>query len=281
MHDMWLSTGICHHSDGCSKYSSHCGNCKYLQSGCDKDLSYRVFEKKAKLFRDSDFTVVTCSDWLHGKAGKSALLSGKTILSIPNPIDTSVFCPSDKAEARKELGLPLDKNLILFASQKVTDKRKGIDYLCEAAGILESRNREFEFVVMGQNSDMVRDLLPHKVWSMGYVGSESKARLIYNACDMFVTPSLMENLPNTIMEAMSCGTPCIGFATGGIPEMIDHLQNGYVAAYKDSQDLADGMEWVISHQEQAARNARKKAVGTWDQATVAEKFKKLYKDISR
>ena len=98
--------------------------------------------------------------------------------------------------------------------------------------------------------------------------------MLYNAADVFLTPSLQDNLPNTIAEAMSCGTPCVGFDVGGIPEMIDHLDNGYVARYRDAADLAAGIRFVLSHNLRAA--AHSKAADAYGETHVAQEYIKLY-----
>jgi glycosyltransferase involved in cell wall biosynthesis len=101
---------------------------------------------------------------------------------------------------------------------------------------------------------------------------------IYNVADVFVTPSLQENLPNTIMESMACGTPCVGFNIGGIPEMIDHKQNGYVAQYKNAQDLADGLMWVLqkSSTKALSDNARNKVVKSYSDSIIAKRYLEIY-----
>ena len=170
---------------------------------------------------------------------------------------------------------------MLFASQKVTDPRKGIDYLVEAAKLLKSRGEELEFVIMGGRSEDVAAMLPYPCHPMGYVNSPELAAQIYSACDLFVTPSLMENLPNTIMEAMSCGAPCVGFNIGGIPEMIDHKANGYVASYKDASDLAAGIAYILGSTgyEALSAEARKKATRDWSERIIASKFVDLYASL--
>ena len=100
--------------------------------------------------------------------------------------------------------------------------------------------------------------------------------MIYNAADVFLLPSLSENLPNTIMEAMACGTPCVGFEVGGIPEMIDHKQNGYVARYKDAADLAEGIRYVLDNREELGRNAREKVMREYREEIVAKKYIEIY-----
>lgn len=101
---------------------------------------------------------------------------------------------------------------------------------------------------------------------------------VYNAADLFVTPSLQENLPNTLMEAMSCGTPCVGFNIGGIPEMISHKKNGYLVNYKDTADLANGILWTLyeADTEMLSANARKKVLQEYSQETIALQYKKIY-----
>jgi glycosyltransferase involved in cell wall biosynthesis len=174
-------------------------------------------------------------------------------------------------QARKTLSLPADKQLILFCSQKVTDERKGMNYLAEALQKLQNAN--LHLVIVGKDSEQIP--LPDGIEAthFGSVGEEMMPQL-YNAVDVFVTPSLQDNLPNTIAEAMSCGTPCVGFDIGGIPEMIDHLQNGYVARYRQTDDLAAGIRYVLSHD--LRQNARLKAASAYDETSVAQQYIKLY-----
>jgi glycosyltransferase involved in cell wall biosynthesis len=100
---------------------------------------------------------------------------------------------------------------------------------------------------------------------------------LYNAVDIYVTPSLQDNLPNTIMEALACGIPCVGFKVGGIPEMIDHQENGYVAQYKDAEDFAHGILWTLSADyETLSRQARNKVMVTYSENAVAHKYMEVY-----
>ncbi len=253
MHDQWPATGICHYSGDCDRFRQECNHCPLLHKPGRKDLSNRVFRRKRILYQKaSDLTFVACSHWLEEQAHLSMLLRDKVIHCIPNPLDTDTFSPGDRIEARKVLSLPLKKRLILFGSQKVTDERKGIRYLAEMAHILKGRHHvaadtNIGFIVMGQHAEHLAELLSMPVYPMGYVSTTERLVDIYRAADAFITPSLSDNLPNTIAEAMACGTPCVGFRAGGIPEMIDHMSNGYVANYKDARDLADGVEFVLGN----------------------------------
>ena len=219
-----------------------------------------------------------------GKAKTSALTKKHRVISIPNPIDTQQFKPSlDKKGCCRRLGLPEQRQLILFGAANVTDKRKGIYYLIDAINQLltvEPRLAEkMGIVVFGEAKAEFVSLVKIPVYPLGYVSDITQIVALYNAIDVFVTSSLEENLPNTIMEAMACGVPCVGFQVGGIPEMIDHKENGYVAAYKDAADLATGIDWVLNKadRDKLSRDARKKVEENYSEAVVAKQYIELYR----
>ena len=289
MHDMWPCTGICHHARTCVKFQSECTHCQYLIGGGHRtDLSNKVFKKKQAIYGAHNISFVTCSQWLRNLAERSALLKGQEVTNIPNPINTKLFRPLDKTEARKRLGLPEEGKLILFGSVKITDKRKGIDYMIESCRLLVEKHPELKeqwgVVVFGNQSQQLASMLPFKVYALDYVADENRITDIYNAVDIYVTPSLEENLPNTIMEAMACGTPCVGFNVGGIPEMIDHLHNGYVAEYRNAEDFANGISWVLDTENNAelGNMARRKAEDEYSENTIAQRYIEVYnKELRR
>lgn len=278
MHDMWPCTGICHHARDCGKFQTECEACFFLNSQ-GKDISTTVFNKKLSLYKDANITFVGCSQWLAGRARESFLLRNKEVLSIPNPIDVKIYHPMEQHVARQLLGLPFHKKLLLFGALNVTDKRKGIDYLIEALGKIE--HEDIELVVFGQVKEDIRTLFPVPIHSMGYLSDESKIVALYNAVDLFITSSLEENLPNTIMESMACGTPCVGFKIGGIPEMIDHRLNGYVAEYKNAEDLAVGIQWILESTDKnnISDACVKKVKDNYSEEVVAKQYIELYKSI--
>jgi glycosyltransferase involved in cell wall biosynthesis len=288
MHDMWPCTGICHHARTCDNYESGCHHCPFLKGGgSSRDLSYRIFEKKLELYRDANITFVTCSRWLEDIAKGSRLLEGHEILSIPNPISVSTFRHIDSRTARENLHLPTDKHLILFGSMKISDKRKGIDYLIKACKLLAEKHsdivKEIEVMVFGNHAEELENILPFHVRSLGYVNEENKIANIYNAAEIYVTPSLEENLPNMIMESMACGTPCVGFNIGGIPEMIDHKINGYVAEYKDAEDFANGIYWSLfeADAKKLSDECVRKVALHYSENTVASKYINLYNKLTK
>ena len=287
MHDMWPCTGICHHARECDKYHQECQCCPYIyKGGGKKDISYQVFKTKQELYKLAPITFITCSQWLKERASQSALLTNHSVINIPNPINIGLFKPRNKQKARERRALPTDKKLILFGSAKITDKRKGIDYFIESCKILSEKYpevvKEWGVVVYGKESEQLKPLVPFEVYPLNYISSEKELVDVYNAVDLFVTPSLEENLPNTIMEAMACGIPCVGFNVGGIPEMIDHLHNGYVADYKSAEDFANGIHWALSEGEYPSLSeaACRKVVTSYSESAIAKKYIEVYNKIT-
>lgn len=277
MHDIWPATALCHVTLGCQHFTSQCGNCRLLPGGgSSHDYSTTIWQRKQRMLADENIYFVACSHWLESEAKRSALLKGQKITSIPNPIDTRIYKRGNKQEARQRLGLPLDKKLILFASQRVTNVNKGMDYLIEACRQLQISDAAV--VILGGHAEEVVSQLSLEAYPLGYVNDEQRIVDVYHASDVFVLPSLSENLPNTIMEAMACGVPCVGFKVGGIPEEIDHRRNGYVADYRSAEDLARGICWILTEAdyEELSKNAVQKVVQNYSQQSVALKYLDVY-----
>ena len=278
MHDIWPATAICHVTLGCRHFTSQCHHCRLLPGGGSRnDLSTTIWQKKRRMIENESIYFVACSHWLESEAKKSALLDGQKVTSVPNPIDTHIYKRGNKQEARQRLGLPLDKKLILFASQRVTNENKGMGYLIEACRQLADMP-QLGVVILGGHAEEVVGQLPLEAYPLGYVNDEQRIVDVYRAADVFVLPSLSENLPNTIMEAMACGVPCVGFRVGGIPEEIDHRKNGYVADYANADDLASGIRWVLQEAdyERLSEQAVHKVVHHYSQRSVASQYIEVY-----
>ena len=281
LHDLWPATAICHYPGDCVKYRTGCSACPMMSENPLVDLAKRVARRKGKIdWRRVTF--VGCSEWIARTAKESVWLREARFVSIPNPIDTTLLRPIDRREARQRLGLPEEKRLILFAAAKLSDTRKGAAFLLEACRLLAAEMEgALEIILMGSDATELSALSPVPVRALGYISGAEKLAEAYSCADLFVIPSLEDNLPNTIMEAMTCGTPCVGFRTGGIPEMIDHEVNGYVATSRDSADLARGIAWVLGHPEPAKLSAacREKVMSVYQESVVAKKYIALYQKL--
>lgn len=283
MHDMWPFTGICHQSEACTRWLTGCGRCHMLQRPADHDLSAITFARKRKVYAQGRLHMVGCSRWLTDLAQQAPLLQGQPVHCIPNPIDTDFYAPSHKIEdTREALSLPLDKRILFFTAFRVTDPRKGIDYLTEALTLLCQEHPEWReqavIVLAGKGCEELLHAFPIKAIGMGYITDEAKMRRLYQAADVLLMPTLCDNLPNTIVEAMACGTPCVGFDIGGVPQMIDHGVNGYLAQFRNSLDFAHGIHALLASPNRQAlrRNARSKALNTYSERAVADKYLEVY-----
>jgi glycosyltransferase involved in cell wall biosynthesis len=278
LHDMWTVTGGCHYSRGCDHYLSHCQYCPYLAKPEQYDISFSQFETKKHIYEKAKMALVSPSQWLDRIVKHAALTQSTYSKSIPNCIDTDLFAPSNKKLVREKLDLPTDKKLILFAGANTQDPRKGFSYFKDALTLLSD---DVEVLVLGKANPAVFDSFPAPVHYLGKITRQEDMVDAYNAADMIVVPSLEDNLPNTIMEAMACGTPAVGFATGGIPEMIDHKQNGYVSEFKSSDSLAEGISWILSNNSngQISEHARTKVLSTYSENIIATQYQNLYQSL--
>ena len=280
MHDIWPATAICHYARGCEAFHTECKNCPLLPGSVD--LAHKVWKRKQRMLEGQRVTYVACSRWLAEEARKSALLKGQVVTNIPNAIDTHVFRPQDKQKAREVLGLPTDKRIILFVSQRVTDPRKGMSYFVDAVRTLAEQHPEMKentmVAILGGHAEDVAAQLALPVHALGYVSKPQRIVEVYNSADVFVLPSLEDNLPNTLMEAMACGVPCVGFQVGGIPEMINHQQNGYVAKFRDVDDLAAGIRYVLDEADyaQLSKQCVMKVAHSYSQQSVANRYLEIY-----
>jgi glycosyltransferase involved in cell wall biosynthesis len=284
MHDLWTATGICHCTFDCKQFETMCQHCPLLVKSSKHDLAYRIFKKKARLWENSHITFVGCSEWTAQEAHKSALLKAENVIHLPNTLDTTIFQPTNQQEARIYFGLPQKKKLLLFASMNIRSRYKGVSYLIEACRLLAKNHpstlQDCEIVVLGNASESIKNEFSYPVHCLPYQTQEENIALVYNAVDFYITPSLQDNLPNTVMEAMACGTPCIGFATGGIPEMINHKVNGYIAPQRDAKALSEGIWWSFNQtQEKLSQAARKKIMDQYAPSKIAQKFKTLYASL--
>lgn len=282
LHDMWAFTGGCHYSEACNRFTQRCGCCPLLHSSEDNDISRTTWQHKHYQWKDSPLTIVAPSRWLAQAARASSLFAQLTIRAIPNGIDTQIFQPYDNDVTRRQYGLPLDRKLILFgAASGKEDPRKGGDLLDAALSKLpDNVKTRIGVVAVGHHIPEFRDIA---VFPIGYISDEQAMAAIYSSVDAFLLPSRQDNLPNMGVEAMACGTPVVGFKIGGVPDIVDHQVNGYLAQPYDTDDFAEGLRWILDADKSKYRalshNARQKAVTTFDDKVVAQQYLDLYREI--
>lgn len=279
LHDNWAFTGGCHIMRDCRKHALGCGGCPVLGSDDSNDLSWKVFRRKEKAYHSmKNCTLVGLSRWIAEEAERSRLFAGKKVVCLPNPIDTDDYRPINKETAREILRLPKGKKIVAFgALDALSDPNKGYNFLLE--GLNNLRGNDTELVVFGASQPGELQTLPFKTSFLGRLHDDVTLCLVYNACDALVVPSLQENLSNSILEALSCGTPVVAFNVGGNSDMIQHYKNGYLAIPFEVYDLAKGIDWVLNapNYEELKNKAREKVLCEFRSEIVAEKYVQLYK----
>jgi len=282
-HDMWPFTGGCHYSGACDRYRGQCGRCPLLHSEREDDISRRVWQRKAKALRGRNLTVVCPSRWIASCARSSSLLGGAHIEVIPNGLSLQSFRPLDRRKAREMLGLPADKRLILFGAWG-NSRRKGLHLLVDALGRLRAEGRQdrLELVIFGFHKPTEPSDHGFNTHYLGLLHDPVSLAMAYASADVFAIPSIEDNLPNTAIEAIACGTPCVAFRTGGLPDIIEHRENGYLAEPYDPADLAHGLAWVLDDEgrrQSLGRRARQKAEDEFSDDLCAKRYVELYREL--
>lgn len=285
LHDSWAFTGGCYLPGDCTRYRDACGACPVLGSVLEEDLSRRVWQRKDKAWHGVNLTVIAPSRWMAACARSSSLFRDTRIEVIPNGIDVQCYKPVARHAARERFLLPHDKKLILFGATSATqDRNKGFHLLAEALQELAAMTKDapVELVVFGSaESDKLLDL-GFKVHYLGWQSDDASLAHLYSAADAFVLPSIQESLGYTVMEAMACGTPCVAFKQGGVPDLIDHQRNGYLAQPYEPSDLARGIAWILEdghRREELSRNARQKIEHVYAIENVAQQHLALYSEL--
>jgi glycosyltransferase involved in cell wall biosynthesis len=285
LHDMWPFTGGCHYSGECDRYTEHCGCCPQLGSEQSFDFSSCVWQRKHKAFKVLNLTLVTPSQWLANCAQSSSLFRGRRIEVIPNGLDLQIYKPIDSHMARQILNLPQDKQLILFGAVRATsDRRKGFHFLQPALHQLSqiTQRDNIQLVIMGASAPPHPLNLGFETHYLGTLKDDVSLALAYSAADVFVAPSVQDNLPNTVLEAIACGTPCVAFDIGGMPDLIKHKHNGYLARPYEIEDFAQGINWILDDRERLQKlseASRAKAEQEFTLTLQASRYRDLFQEI--
>ncbi|WP_111928241.1 glycosyltransferase [Clostridium tertium] len=277
LHDSWLFTGGCHVRYSCEKYKVNCGNCPILNSGIDNDLSRKVWGKKYKYFKELDFEIIVPSMWMKECAEESSILREKKITVIPNALNTDLYKIIDKQFARSLFNLPKDKKIILFgAVNSIKTPYKGYEYLIKSLEFIKDKYSNLDenilYVVFGADKPM--DTRLKGVTNIKFLGEfrdEYSLSALYNAADVYVNPSLQESFGQTIIESLSCGTPVVAFNYSGPVDIINHKQNGYLAKYKDYEDLSSGILWCLGNG-RINKECRNTVIRQYSYPVISEKY---------
>jgi glycosyltransferase involved in cell wall biosynthesis len=285
LHDMNPFTGGCHYAGDCEKYKQSCGRCFQLGPNQLQDLSSHVWHEKKRGYDGAEITVVTPSRWLAECSKNSGLLSGFKTEVIPNSLPVDVYKPCCKGEIRAALNIREDAKVILFGAGSVVNERKGFRYLLEAVKTVELDEKvPICIATFGGMPKHVQVESRYPVFNFGPLSHEQDLAALYSIADVFVLPSLEDNLPNIVLEAMACGIPVVGFEVGGIPDMVEHKKTGYLVRPKDIEGLKEGIKWVLAAKSQGidlSRACRDKIEKLYTPSVQAKAYESLYYSASK
>lgn len=275
-------TGICHYSWDCLGYTKGCGSCPALYSHNQNDQSAINFRYKLKYLSKTNINIITPTEWQNKKALESLLFKNKPIHKVLLSIDSKVYDYVPKTEGKKNAGLPVDKKVIFFGSTSVDDKRKGMKYLIEALQIFK-RNccKTFDNILLliAGNFNSSDISLPFEYKNLGLLQSSEQLASAYHAADVFVCPSVEDSGPMMINQSIMTGTPVVSFQMGVAEDLVLTGETGYRAKLMDSNDLAEGINFVLSlndeqHQKMCV-NSRNIALSNFTYDVATEKIIKL------
>ena len=247
------------------------------------DESSESFKVKKRALAGKNLTIVAPNDWMLRHARNSAMFApGTDFRKIKYGLDLDVYRPLDKAVARRQLGLDPNTFIVGFGAEDINHHRKGVSYLIESLSLMD-KSLDMQCLIFGggELSSAESSQLP-EVNSLGFIESPAKKALAYSAMDCFVLPSLEDNSPQTCIEAMACGTPVTGFATGGISELVRDNQNGILSKVCDTRHLAATLEHLVNHPELVRHmsvSARKYAMANHSSHQQAYKYLQLYQEV--
>ena len=282
LHDMNVFTGGCHIDYGCGKYAAACGACPQLGSNDEQDLSRQIWRRKREALagiRPGRLHIVPVSAWLAAEAARSSLLRNLPMTVIHCGLDVETFAPRDRLHARSVLGMPADAAVVLFVADIATSRLKGFAILAEALRGVSGSSSPF-LLSVGGGTPALPAGMPHI--HFGHVAGDRLLSVIYSAADVFVIPSLQDAFPQTALEAIACGTPIIGSAVGGIPEIVQHGTTGYLVPPRDPRALGAAIAELFENPAKRAEmsaNCRRIAVEEYSLEVPARRYAQLYENV--
>lgn len=282
MHDMWNCTGICHHAYECTNYKKECGCCPLLKSEKPDDLSHKVWRKKMKLYGEVPIHFVAVSRWLADKCAESSLLGDKKVRVIPNAFPVDTFSTTHSGDFPL-LNIDYSRDIIVMGAARLDDSIKGIEYAVEALNILFDNYPQIAnkctavFFGSIRNPAVLGNLrFPHS-W-VGRINDPVTVRALYACSKVVLSTSLYETLPGTLIEGQAAGCLPVTFGAGGQKDIVTHMKDGYIAKYRDAQDIAAGIRWALSTE--IDRNALHESVrARFSSAEIARKYMDLFNEI--
>lgn len=275
LHDMNPFTGGCHYSSGCEKYKTECRDCPQLQNTKNPDNAFIDQKYKLSFVKNQQIIITAPSIWLRDCSKNSTIFKDLLHLHIPYSLSMSIFNIRNKEFSRSVFNLPLDKKILLFVSDSIENKRKGFDLLLDA--IKNLNDPDILICAIGEQN---QSILPENVVFLGRITDQRLIALAYSAADLFVLPSIEDNLPNVMLESLACGIPIVTFPVGGMLDVIETGFNGILANKISSESLADALNDFIGNKYVFDRNnIRQNTIDKFSPSIQSNKYLDVYKNL--
>lgn len=284
MHDSWPCCGAEHHPNVMENdIRWREGYFRYNKPKSTKgiDLCRKVWNKKRKYLSNKNIIFTAPSQWEHDVLKSSALFGQCKCDVIPNVIDRSIFYPRDKIIARKLFGIPTDKKIIGFGAAYDIDNpksMKGSYYLIDALQKLKNPE-DYYLMIFGPASSIFTSKLSIPFFASGYISNSNILATIYSLCDVVVNPSIIENLPTTCLESISCGVPVVAFDVGGTSDIVIHKETGFLATPYKTEELVEGIEWCVENGSLLSQNCLIKTERDFDEKETVNKMINVFESM--
>ena len=288
LHDMQALTGHCAYSLDCERWQldAGCGHCPSLSSypPLRRDTTHQLWKDKRTIYKHSSLYLVTPSIWLQRLVEKS-ILKNQPVICIPNGVDTAVYHPQDKDEARRLLGLPQDALLIGgCADGGLANPWKGGQYALETVLELKKQFSSLHFFNIGVKT--IPDSLQGADWvhHIPYVHEPAQLARLYAALDLLLYPTLADNHPLVCIESLCCGTPIVGFATGGVPEIVRDGLDGLLVPTREGTALIKAATTLLQDadlRKKMGKEAAASAAQHFNLTLFAQRYEKAYEEALR
>ena len=281
MHDTWPFCGAEHYPnvlEDDERYKHPYTKANKPRTTKGPDLCRKVWLKKKKYLSNKQITFISPSNWEKECINQSALFSDKKCYVVPNIIPVDDFRKlNNKNTIKKQLGIPENKIVLGFgAAYGINDPKsvKGSYYLLKALQKIQHKD-EYFLIVFGNAQEEFTSQIAIDYLNAGFISNNKILAVLYNACDIYICPSLVENLPNTCLESIFCVSPVVAFNSGGTKDIVIHKETGYLAEPYKIDQLIEGIEWCRKNIDILSKNCIEKSIKDFDPKKTIEALKKI------
>lgn len=286
LHDYSLITGGCLFPKICTRFHKGCGHCPQIGHPpltFPLDTTRLNFRRHKSFFSQKTLTAIAPSEFIRQQA-KMGAGSDARIIRLDNPVDTEVFTSAHRAAGRKNLGATDKHKLLLFVATRLDDPRKGLLAFIDTFRALAARYENLRLILVGRFSDpSFRVNIRHdNIHFLGPISDAARLAETYAAADCSVIPSTEDNVPCTLVESLSTGTPVLARRTGGIAEMFENGHQGVLITGHSFAEWESAIQKALFEQQLASRrHIRRYVLSRYGLPTFVNAHVALYRDIMR